>query len=747
MFLVIGIFVSSSSMAFAFEWAILYGGTSYDRAYSIQQTADSGYIVAGYTESFGTGSGDFWVLKLNSNGTVAWQKTYGGTDDDRANSIQQTADGGYIVAGYTYSFSIDRKDFWVIKLNSDGTVAWQKTYGGSDDDRAYSIQQTSDGGYIVAGAKYLGNGLYDFWVIKLNSDGTVAWQKTYGGSDDDVAHSIQQTADGGYIVAGITASFDVGSGDFWIIKLNSDGTVAWQKTYGGTGQEWAYSIQQTADGGYIVAGVTASFSAGLRDFWVLKLNSEGTVDWQKAYGGIGDEYAYSIQQTADSGYIVAGFTTSFGAGLYDFWVLKLNSEGTVDWQKAYGGYDDDVAHSIQQTADGSYIVAGYAESFGAGSGDFWVLRLDTNGEISECNAMGTSSATVNNTTATIINTPVSGTNTIASLQTSTATPLNTNATVEEVCYYEHYLFISVSPVSHDFGTINVGSSTAPQTFTIYNTGSADLHISGIALSDATNYTLDVNGGINPCGSKTPTITHDGSCTVIVTFNPLSIVQKDASFTINSDDPVTPTINIQLTGIGVLAPIILLAPNSSVIIPSGSIYTIQWNALQEAVKYDLEYSVNKGASWNPIVSNITVSSYNWQVPTPSNNIKGCLIKVIGYNSSDIQIAEGISDKTFMIQVVKVTSPNGKEVLKSGITWTVTWKTNETIRPISKVKLFYTTNGGNIWTLIKAFKTNPDRYNWQVPYASSSSCKVKVVLQDSRGVNIGKDVSDRFFTIQP
>ncbi len=307
--------------------------------------------------------------------------------------------------------------------------------------------------------------------------------------------------------------------------------------------------------------------------------------------------------------------------------------------------------------------------------------------------------------------------------------------------------ILVSPTSYNFGNVQVGSSSAPQTFTISNTGTADLHISGMALSDTANYSLNVNGGSSPCASTTPTINSDSSCTVTITFSPSSTGKKDANLTVTSDDPDTPTINIQLTGVGVLPPITLLAPNSSLIIPSGSIYTIQWTAPQEVVKFDLLYSLNNGTAWNPIVSNITASSYDWQVPTPSNNKKGCLVKVTGYDSSDIQIAEDISDNKFTIEVLKVTSPNGKEVLKSGRTWTITWRTNGTIRPVSKTKLFYTTNGGSTWTLIKAFKTNPGRYTWSVPSASSSNCKIKVVLKDSAGIIIGSDVSDKVFTIQP
>ncbi|HOQ40376.1 MAG TPA: hypothetical protein PK561_08220, partial [Fervidobacterium sp.] len=214
-----------------------------------------------------------------------------------------------------------------------------------------------------------------------NSDGSLAWEKTFGGSGEDQAASIQQTTDGGYIVAGYTYSFGVGNSDIYVLKLNSDGSLAWEKTFGGSGEDYTYSIQQTTDGGYIVAGWTNSFGVGNSDVYVLKLNSDGSLEWQKTFGGNGEDQATSIQQTTDGGYIVAGGTTSFGAGNYDVYVLKLNSDGSLAWQKTSGGNGGDWALSIQQTTDEGYIVAGYTNSFGSGDYDVYILKLDSNGEL------------------------------------------------------------------------------------------------------------------------------------------------------------------------------------------------------------------------------------------------------------------------------------------------------------------------------------------------------------------------------
>ena len=317
------------------------------------------------------------AVNVNNLGGTTWQKTYGGNNADQAKSIQQTTDGGYIVAGWTDSFGTGI-DAYILKLKSDGSLDWYKTYGGSNDDAANSIQQTVDGGYIVAGCTYSFGDVGNVYILKLKSDGTLDWYKTYGGSGHEWANSIQQTVDGGYIVAGWTDSLGAGY-DAYILKLKSDGSLDWYKTYGGSGDDFANSIQQVADGEYIVAGQTYPFGADKGDVYVLKLKSDGTLDWQKTYGGSNDDAGDSIQQVADGEYIVAGYTRSFGAGYYDVYVLKLKSDGSLDWYKTYGGSNYDAANSIQQTVDGGYIVAGCTWSFGAGLSDVYVIKMDANG--------------------------------------------------------------------------------------------------------------------------------------------------------------------------------------------------------------------------------------------------------------------------------------------------------------------------------------------------------------------------------
>ena len=293
------------------QWAIIYGGSdfNFDWARSIQQTSDGGYIVAGSTESFGAGGIDFWVLKLTSTGEIEWQRTYGGIYWDETYSIQQTSDGGYIVAGFTLSFGAGDDDSWILKLNSAGAIEWQHTYGGSKDDKFRSIQQTSDGGYIVAGdTASFGAVNNNFWILKVDSSGDIEWQRAYGGNSGDYAYSIQQTSDGGYIVAGYTLSFGVESSDFWILKLGSSGDIEWQHTYGGDFVDHAYSIQQTSDGGYIVAGETGSFGINYDDLFIIKLYSDGDIDSSCGLIGISDALAINTDVTLKNTFITPQVT-------------------------------------------------------------------------------------------------------------------------------------------------------------------------------------------------------------------------------------------------------------------------------------------------------------------------------------------------------------------------------------------------------------------------------------------------------
>ncbi|MEO0211503.1 MAG: hypothetical protein ABIN66_06575 [candidate division WOR-3 bacterium] len=378
-------FITTNMLMGQALFAKTYGGTSTDWAFSIIQTTDGGYAVTGYTTSFGVGNEDFFLLKLNPDGSLAWGKTYGGTGHDYTySSLIQTADGGFALAGETNSFGAGNQDILLLKLNSDGSLAWARTYGGTGYDCPRSILQAPDGGFVLAGTTAsFGAGSEDFLVLKLNSNGSVAWARTYGGTGSDNSYSMVRTTDGGYAVAGGTRSFGAGNSDFLVLKLNTDGSVAWARTFGGTSNDDAYSFIQTTDGGFVLAGMTASFGT-MGDIYVLKINSNGSIAWAKAIGGASDDWGRSVTQTADGGYGVTGITQSFGSGNYDLFVCKLNPDGSLAWARTFGGTDNDYGYSVIQGADGYYAIAGVTLSFGAGYEDIIVLRLDQNGNYSGC---------------------------------------------------------------------------------------------------------------------------------------------------------------------------------------------------------------------------------------------------------------------------------------------------------------------------------------------------------------------------
>jgi len=370
--------VTTSLEPLATEWDRTYGGAKVDSAYSVVQTVDGGYALAGATHSFGAGIDDFWLVKTNSTGHEQWSKTYGGTNMDGAWSIIQTDDDGYALTGRTWSSGAGASDPWLVKTDSAGNMEWNKTYGGAKPDRTDCIIQTADGGYALAGwTRSFGAGQDDFWLVKTNSTGDAEWKKTYGGAEWDTAESVVQTSDGGYALAGSTKSFGAGDSDFWLVKTDSAGNHLWDRTYGGTSDDCARSMIQTDDGGYALAGYTWSFGAGNSDFWLVKTDATGNLQWNQTYGGPGEDEARSrsMIQIPDGGYAITGFTKSFGAGSEDWWLVKTDADGNMQYDETYGGTSEDRARAIIQTNDGGYVISGDTGSFGAGGKDFWLIKL------------------------------------------------------------------------------------------------------------------------------------------------------------------------------------------------------------------------------------------------------------------------------------------------------------------------------------------------------------------------------------
>jgi hypothetical protein len=417
----------------------LLGGNVEDVPYTGIQTVDGGYIIAGSSQSSNTGdltgatnngSDDAWIVKLNATGAIQWHRLLGGLASDIARSIQQTTDGGYIVAGNSSSSNTGtltgitnngQSDGWLIKLDGNGNVQWQKLFGGVIFDALSDIKVTFDGGYIICGnalssnngtlAGITNNGAGDCWILRLDNGGNLQWQRLYGGNQIDNSLSIQITTDYGFIVAGYSLSSNTGTlagyinngtSDGWIMKLDSSGNVQWQRLMGGTTDETLNSVQQTTDNGYIVTGSSASSFGGFinnggLDGWILKLDNSGTIQWQKLLGGSAFDQLFNIQLTSEGRYIVAGQSQSSNSGTLtgltnnggaDYWILKFDEFGILQWQKLLGGSTHDEARSINLTADGVFIVTGYSLSSNTGNltglnnnggRDYWILKLDRYG--------------------------------------------------------------------------------------------------------------------------------------------------------------------------------------------------------------------------------------------------------------------------------------------------------------------------------------------------------------------------------
>ncbi len=370
----------ASSAKLAKDWSQTYGGSGDDVAHSLVFTDNGGIIIAGHTRSFGEGKlNNFHLVKANNNGYVQWRRTYGGAYDDEPEEIIKTGDGGYAVAGSSESFKGKAQyDFYIIKTDSKGRKEWDTGFGGRYNEKCYSVIQTEDNGFLMAGSTITygarGN---DFWAVKTDGDGNIKWVKAYGGDGDDICRSVIETHDGNYLLAGYTDSFgDPGQGGY-LVKIDGSGDVIWNRTAGGTFDDYVYDITKTEDGGYAYVGSTTSYGAGEESFWLVKTNSTGHEQWHYASDGDYDEVAYSVTTNKKGNYMMAGYTSSYGHGGKDVWVVEVDKKGEAVSKETFGSDRDEEAFSIAMSSGGRYAVAGYTNSFGAGGEDFWVVKLGT----------------------------------------------------------------------------------------------------------------------------------------------------------------------------------------------------------------------------------------------------------------------------------------------------------------------------------------------------------------------------------
>ncbi|CAN5636566.1 hypothetical protein BH10BAC2_BH10BAC2_43440 [soil metagenome] len=426
-----------TSMSLTSDGGFIAAGFSYSDS-SFEKTENS------REASNGDNSFDYWVVKFDKQRNIQWNKTIGGRKDDVCNAVQQTTDGGYIVGGYSSSgANFDKtttnrgfNDYWIVKLDAQGNIQWDKTIGGSSEDQLSALQQTTDGGYILGGWSGSGisgeksansKGNQDYWVVKTDSSGNVQWDKTIGGSNFDYLNAVRQTTDGGYILGGRSLSNQSsdktensrGAEDYWVVKLNSNGNIEWDRTIGGTANDVLYALEQTKDNGYMLGGSSGSDISGEKtqnnwnakngyaDYWVVKLNSSGSIQWGKTIGGTRADNLRSLQQTSDKGYILGGYSTSGISGdktekvkdtshlasylTNDYWVVKLDSAGNKQWDKTIGGNSEDQLRCIKEVKPNSYLLGGASSSpvsfdkseFNRYSLDYWIVRLDYQAPVSK----------------------------------------------------------------------------------------------------------------------------------------------------------------------------------------------------------------------------------------------------------------------------------------------------------------------------------------------------------------------------
>jgi hypothetical protein len=364
------------------QWNKTFGGNYSDRGFYCEQTSNEGYILTGHTWSYGNGGYDVWLIRTDADGNEEWNKTFGGENDDVGISVHFTIDDGYIIVGSTNSFGAGNSDVWLIKTDAFGNEEWNKTFGKEYNDWGWSVNKTIDNGYVITGIiEPYEEDVRDLWLIKTDANGNEEWNKTFGGVENDYGYSVQQISDGGYLILGETNSFGSGSGDAWLIKTDTNGTEEWNKTFGGNDQDAGISMQIVENTGYIITGVTRSFGLDSGDVWLIKTDVFGNEQWNRTFGGTSYDCGASIDTTEDGGFIICAITETYGAGEEDVWLIKTDSSGNEQWNKTFGGTNEDWGYSVQQTTDGGYIIGGCTMSYGVGDMDVWLIKVAAKAEL------------------------------------------------------------------------------------------------------------------------------------------------------------------------------------------------------------------------------------------------------------------------------------------------------------------------------------------------------------------------------
>jgi hypothetical protein len=365
-------FVSASSME---GWSRTYGGAADDAAAAVVQTSDGGYAVAGYTESFGAGNADFWLVKIDAYGVMKWNMTYGGAHSERASSLIETSDGGYIIAGNMYpSNDSEAYHFWLVKTDNHGVMEWNQTHSRAHNQQLSALVETSDGGYAYS----TGIGCP---LVKTDAEGNIQWNQTYGEEGFYSLESLVAVSDGGYALAG-TAGFI--TTQFWLVKTDEYGNLEWSNEYGEYGTSTARSLVEASDGGYALAGDANPVGPRGFDFVLVKTDSSGNLEWNMTYGGTGWDTASLLVAPSDGGYALAGTMNAYTTDDSDFWLVKTDRYGNMEWNRTYGEAESHSINSLAATSDGGYVLAGWCGNQDElGQTDFWVIKTDVHGIVPE----------------------------------------------------------------------------------------------------------------------------------------------------------------------------------------------------------------------------------------------------------------------------------------------------------------------------------------------------------------------------
>ncbi len=359
-----------------------FGGPGADEGSCVWQTSDGGFIVTGTNASGDTGRPSLWLLKVEAGGKRQWSHMFPLGEYYSGESLLVADDGGFTMVGVTLTAAPVNFDVRLLRTDQQGEQLWDRRFGGDGWDWSNFVSRSGDGGYIITGWTDSGGAAGgDLWLIKTDKGGGREWSRSYGGLDHEEGFCVQATIDGGFIATGITASYSIGEEDLWLIKTDGAGRLQWTRIFGGAGFEEGRYVEQTRDGGYIVAGSTSSRGAGETDVWLIKLAPDGEMSWSRVFGGPHRDWGHAVHQTSDDGYVIVGSTLSFGAGASDVWLIRTDAQGIKLWDRTYGGQDLDFGTAVQPTSDGGFVIAGKTYSFGAGGSDLWLIKTDRFGMV------------------------------------------------------------------------------------------------------------------------------------------------------------------------------------------------------------------------------------------------------------------------------------------------------------------------------------------------------------------------------